>query len=806
MSTIKLGKININRATYDYDTYVASICRSDSGFLRPYLATNTLEVDTFFGSFPFKGMLCKFIEDGIPVLLLPMLTPMSVTNRCTLRLNDTSVTPEFPYAYPKYGRRYGEATSGEEPPDAGVASGKKSYVHVLDFASVPPEALSDYYAYFITRAGGGADRIAVYPSVPPPEEGLPPQPVVEHTFYDYKLPVDLSGPDVKSALVKAVKDCVNGAAPVKKDAQGGVEDYYIEGAECLDIFDIILSNTRGFLSSHEIKIMEEDYDDSYGDSDGRVSHRMFQTFDDYKEAKWKEARASFRTWMASQDYLLCDTMLAVGVCTSIFDDMSTDTGGYKEFDSATESEEYLSEFEDRLRAVPGDGSGYEWYASDLPYYALCIRNSSPKPLLDFYNLEKFSTFTLRSPDMDAISRHTEASKVAEFVSKIKGSRGGGIKVGIEEVPEEPLCYRLSVSLGEYKELFDITTAEARDGYMHLNDVGGESALVEAKLFNYLLQDGRYVCTDDFEEEAADGEAYDEGRVDYSRPLPAGEWSLGRHSKEIFDYECACDTLGVLSDCERHPDFLLVNELDYGSDRHWEDEGGVLVEKGEDRNLGYLKKVLEYAMAKKTQALVRVDEFHYNPPDMEREEGGSVVSYHRIPTPLVTQESRILYFSGCYRHNGMLYPCFYPYAVNFLKGDYIKRLPYGVLYDVEDKYDKDMLSGKGINYLEYNNYYYCYKTVREPDGSKEPDATVRFVASKISRVFLNGKYDFVGIPAESLPSAISGKVSRARALLPVLGDVAYSHLVEGEAVHIFLCFTIPFLVNKEYRLNITLTTT
>jgi hypothetical protein len=174
-------------------------------------------------------------------------------------------------------------------------------------------------------------------------------------------------------------------------------------------------------------------------------------------------------------------------------------------------------------------------------------------------------------------------------------------------------------------------------------------------------------------------------------------------------------------------------------------------------------------------------------------------------PLEARGGRMLYFNGCFRHNGVLFPCFYPYAVNFIKGDFIKRLPYGVLYDVEDKYDKGLLADKGINFLEYDNYSYCYKTVREPGGSGA-SAIVRFVASKISRVFLSGKYDFIGTTQSELPSVIANKVSKAKALLPILGGVEYGYDVDGTSVSIIVAFSIPSLVNKEFRLNITLTTT
>lgn len=805
MSTIRLGKININRSVRSYDTYVATICRSDSGFLLPYLATNTLEVETFYGSFPFKGMICKFIEDGVPVLLLPMITPMSETNRCTLRLNDTNITPGFQYAYPKCGRRYDAiGASGFAPPDEDVASGKKNYAHVIDFASVPMEALLDKDSYVITRIGdGNTDRVVVYRHVS--EGGHDNDPQVETTYYDYRLAVDIPEDGGKEAFVKAVKDCANGIAPVEM----GGHPHYISGAECKDIFDIMMTEVRAFLTDNTIVITEEDYDSSYGASDGTVSHRLYPTFDDYKEAGWSEARRKFRSWLAGRDYLLCDTMLVVGCCTSIFDDMSKSGTEYKEFDSSSESEAFLSEFEDRMRAVPGNEHGYEWYGRGLPYYSLCIQNRVPQPLLEFYNMEGFRTFSVQTPNMDIISMYTETSKVAEFVAKAKGSRGGTVSIGIKKVDKAPYCYHVSIMSGEYKEFMDVTTGAETEDYTHLSRIGELSSLVDAKLFNYQLLDGRYICSNDFDTEAPEGEAYDEER-NRTRELPEGEWRLGRHSKEIFDYESACSTLDILSESEYYPDFLLVNELDYGSDLHEEaSDGGGIEIRGEDRNLDYVKRLLSYAKDKSTQVMVMVDKFHYSPPPIVRpsgEEGTPDVEYKRIPLRLVTEESRMLYFNGCYRHNGTLYPCSYPYVINFLEGDFIKRLPYGVLYDVENLYDKEKLTEYGINYLEYDNYCYHYKTIREPEGGKDPDAIIRFVASKISRVFLQSKYDFVGIPSDSLPAVIGGKVSKAKSLLPILGEVTYGYAVYEDKVSITLKFDIPSLVNKEFKLNIILTTT
>lgn len=793
MSTIKLGKININRSSRSYDTYVASICRSESGFTRPFLAVSTLEVETFFGSFPFKDMLCKFIEDGIPVLLLPIITPMSEYNRCTLRLNDISSEAggAFPYTYPKFGREGSSLDEGEwDVPTSLVADGKEHYMHILDFGRVDDDVLSDRNSFFITRIGD--ERLMVYPCI----DGVPhPNTDVPNSVYEQSIGIkaDDGGRFIgKKAFLSKIKAYVN----------GGHVDSYIgllykadtepkEGASCMDIFDIIIDKVGRFVSEESIVVSEQDYENSYAG--------LYPSFDSYKSGKWEAERKKFREWLARQDFLLCDTMLAVSCCTAILDDMAMDSGTVATIDTNTdEGTSFLSEFSSRLTAVPDDGRGYQWRSASLPYFSLCVKSRKPNALIDYSNMKGFSTFVLEGPSLDIISDYTEPCKVAEFSAKAKGSRGCSIKVKIEPAYKRPRCYDLTLSSGEYKEHAYVTTGEETEDYIHLNRLGDESNLVDAKLFNYVLPNGRRICTDDFDRYVGDGVPYDETRI-IDLELPIGEWTLGRCAKEVFDYECARDTLGILEDSEYYPDFLLVNELNFGNNRrkvteHRDGEDDVDITVGADNNHDYLKHLLEYSVSKHTQVLVRVEEQIYNP------------SPPTIPTPLVTGQSRMLYFKGCYTHNGVVFPCFYPYATNFLRGDFIKRLPYGVMYEGDGGTSDYDVSDMGVNTLSYNNYYYNYMTVREPHGTYDPNAIIRFIASLISRVFYRGKYDFIGIEPGDLPSTIGAKVAKAKALLPILGDVAYSYTINIDAVAIILCFTVPSIVNKEYRLNITLTTT
>jgi len=761
MATIKLGKIMAVRSVSGYDTYVACICRSDSGFTRPYLAVNTMEVDTYFGDFPFKAMLCTFIEMGVPVLLMPLLSPLSGSNRCTLRLSDDVM---FQASHPKYGVEYAPWNDGEGyvVPDKEVLDGIKGYAHVIDFAKVDKDKFADLSAYVITRVGGASrSRMAIYFN-PDPEAKNPP---IQTSYYDDDLVchvlrgVSANEDEVdKRVIVGEIKDFVNSL------------DQADHPTECKDIFDIIEEALYSFLSSFPIDISVENMKSEYADID--ESDEDFDVvYAEYKATKWKALESEFRTAMAGADYLMCDTMLAVNVCMKIVEAMEHPvTGGvvspeYMDMDTAT----FRSMFVALL--------GTDQYNVLLPVYALYISYKTPGPLMEMHNLDGYNTFMLPSRGQDLICRRTERSKITEFYAKPKGSKGADIMLTIGKAYKKDNCYDLTLSSGDYKESIGVTTAnEVYDGYVHLSRLGEYSALADAKLFDYTLQSGERISSLDFDDKCAEGEAYTPPEPESYPELPEGTWSLARYSREVFDYGCACESLAVLQDSEYYPDFLLVNELDYGG-----------------YNVDFANRLADFAVAKKTQVLVRIGEEHVkhegdDSPDMD----------------FADKESRVMYFFGCYRHNGNIYSSAFPYAMNFINGSYIKRLDHGILYDVENRYDTKHLKELGVNYLEYNNYYYNYRTVRET--ARDPDAIVRFNISKLSRLFLNGQYDFIGCPADELPRLIEDKTSKAMAILPAVTSIKYTYNIVGGTLYLNLYVIIAPLVNKEYVLNITLTVT
>lgn len=748
MSTIRLGKITAVRSVSSYDTYVACICRSDSGFPRPYLAANTMEVDTYFGDFPFKAMLCKFIEQGVPVLLIPLLSPMSENNRCTLRLSEDS---QFPASHPRFGARYDrwDDSEGYTIPVKEVQDGNKGYAHVIDFAKVPVEAFN-LSSYVITRVGGILNRMVIFFNPDTRDSVLPP---IQTSYYDEGLVCHVSrgvGTVVdKKTIVSEIKRFVNN---LPADRQ----------TTCTDIFDFITDALDAYLAANPIDISVEDMKAEYTDID-EGDEGFEETFAEYKESKWSAVESSFRAHMAGVDYRLCDAMLGVNVCTGIVKSMEHPVvGGVK-------SEEYAEMDTGTFRATFLSLLGTEKHNAQLPIYALCISYKTPNSLMEMNKLDKFSTFMLQSPGLDLICRRTEGSKLAEFYAKPKGSKGADISLTVEKAYRKDYCYDLTITSGDYKEDIGVTTAaEKYDGYYHLSSLGEHSGLVDAKLFDYTLQSGERISSLEFDDKCADGEEYKPGTD--CRELPEGTWYLSRFAKEVFDYDCVCQSLDALQESEYYPDFLMVNELDYGGD-----------------NVKFVNRLADFAVAKSTQVLVRIGEEHVK---------------HDKVLDFADKESRVLYFFGCYDFNGDMYTCAFPYAMNFINSSFIKRLDHGILYDVEGRYDKERLKELGVNYLEYNNYYYNYKTVRET--ARDPDAIVRFNTSKLTRLFLNGQYDFIGCPVDEIASRIDAKVKMARAMLPTISSITYGYNVVGDSLSISLYVIIPPLVNKEYVLNITLT--
>lgn len=104
MSEITLQSITTNRRTTQTPPfYVGAVAMTESGYLTPHLVTSHEELETIFGEDTlYLDSYKSFIDNDIPVCLLPLLSRESKYNRCSLRLSNGKIKA----SYPKYGKSY----------------------------------------------------------------------------------------------------------------------------------------------------------------------------------------------------------------------------------------------------------------------------------------------------------------------------------------------------------------------------------------------------------------------------------------------------------------------------------------------------------------------------------------------------------------------------------------------------------------------------------------------------------------------------------------------------------------------------
>ena len=102
MSTVSLKSISTNSQSTQTDFYIGALIDSESGFLIPKLITSVEDLDAFYGKFDYNGMYRSFIRNNVPILVLPIITPISEYNRCSIRLSNG----KFQVTHPKYKKDY----------------------------------------------------------------------------------------------------------------------------------------------------------------------------------------------------------------------------------------------------------------------------------------------------------------------------------------------------------------------------------------------------------------------------------------------------------------------------------------------------------------------------------------------------------------------------------------------------------------------------------------------------------------------------------------------------------------------------
>lgn len=108
MSIISLGSVFTNLKANQTDYYIGSIINSESGFLIPKVINSIEDLDAFYGKFDYSEMYKSFIQNNIPICLLPIVTPLSNYNRSSLRISNGPIQ----VSRPKYQKDYAHRPIG----------------------------------------------------------------------------------------------------------------------------------------------------------------------------------------------------------------------------------------------------------------------------------------------------------------------------------------------------------------------------------------------------------------------------------------------------------------------------------------------------------------------------------------------------------------------------------------------------------------------------------------------------------------------------------------------------------------------
>lgn len=133
MSKLELGSINNRTTASQTDNYVGTIADTDSGYLIPKLIQSTQLLESIYGKFDYIDQYKRFINQNIPVCILPIITRESNYNRTSIRFSHGLVQ----VCHPKYEKTYDSVLLGsiisKDFSEADLIDGVLIINHSLDF-------------------------------------------------------------------------------------------------------------------------------------------------------------------------------------------------------------------------------------------------------------------------------------------------------------------------------------------------------------------------------------------------------------------------------------------------------------------------------------------------------------------------------------------------------------------------------------------------------------------------------------------------------------------------------------------------
>lgn len=812
MSILKLGGISststINKTP---NFYLASVIHSQSGFTYPKLVSTVDELDTFFGDFRYYNMYREFILNDIPVLLIPVLTKSSIYNKCSLRLSDNKdFQVTHPVIYKDYeyidyeDENYKDDPEGQSLIGKLISEGKDlslyNYSYVLDFTDVDFSNLTNNN--YFTLFGSSEDQrncMSVEDLDDTDKLSLVMNNSIVFWFIDKfegTITPPLSQTDAKAVIKILYKDGDTRLDPYVIfrsiiDKINSCTFFYAR-----DIDDILIHVNEGENDNIDDGILTEYFklpDDPNHEYNPDEDTYVFFSYSDYENHG-----LSFGSYEKYLDYY---STLYIQELTQYISNIQF--GVVNSSVIANEVERILE-----LIFVPENHSFENILNMFISYWnESTVRTDNYKKIfVEYYldpgkdsylaDLEGYKITPLTEGTQDRFCGITQNDRMIEFYSIAKGETGSDITVEIKKVPETESHYEVKISKGNYQEFYLIDTNRKDENpfddlfeydydisdnseYLPLSELK-KSNLVSVKVFDYKLHSGIRINRtefDDYPEYDDNGDRYeyvehnDNLDHDYGEVpvrLIEGKFTLSRSITEDWTYKDEINTYKSIKDYEYYPDFILSDTLDEYSD------------------IEVNKIVTELTQVTKdtySQLLVNLGDSRL------------------LSNPILSTKtmSRVLYFYGDLTLDEFDYCTYYPYVRNILDSNYIRRISESILY--YNDVDESELDRLNVNYLKYNNLYYNYNRLKEPES--DPDFIIRFNTSKISRLFMNTQRYLLNVERDEFKKTVDNIISLAANILPLVDRITYDITDEENLQTIELKVQIKSLTNKTFILNINL---
>lgn len=660
MSKILLQSIIANKKIQgDPFMYIGSIVDSDSGYLEPHLYMSQTELEAVMPDFSYNQMYKNFIGYQIPVCLLPIITPESNYNRCSLRLNKTdsiisSCNPKYKKDY--HYRNYYLQDSIANEDYQGILNDQLKLGWIVDFTDVDIDDL--VYIPNKNYVGGQYFIFQVYSQYKDFDKTIEIQfnniygnSISTSEFnnqYSIKIGLEKSEMnkcnDPKLAVVEDLIRKINNNLTIINNGSGlHINDIL----HAYSLKDLIITFINRNVNNNDI------YEDQFGNQVYLDEWKSNLIKLSYIEDWWFESNRN------------------------IGDRLSKILDKFDGYNTKLKKEDLLKEVDSEFNNN----------------YSILITTNTPVKLFRKTNLSKLNIYSLDNFTQDKLSKLTDNEKVVEFYSKIKGSTGSDISIEIKTIDFHEDLYDITISNGLIYENYTVRLHDVDDTLdsIYITDINKTSQLVEIYLYNYKLQYGPledqwYWIDDLYYNEYVEGRLeylYDGEEIGYhlnrvrdksELKLIPGKYKLNRVTSEEYTYEDLNNSIEIFKESNYYPDLFMVDWI--------------------PNNPPYLNKILKSLDWTKdsddslfSQALINLVGYQLN----KEWKVGSINQLKSYPDA----NNRLLYTYDYIYINGIKFPLSYIYALNILHQTYLQ-------INIDNFY-YDPMSLRETNYIKIISY-------------------------------------------------------------------------------------------------------